>query len=200
MTGDSTREFPFLIGPCSIPATAQAYSVNVTVVPHEPLGYLSIWPTGQAQPLVSTLNSLDGRIKANAATVPAGANGSISVFVINTTDVVIDINGYYVSAATSQVNGFVPVTPCRIMDTRGANGPFGGPFLPGGQLRVVPIPASGCGSLTAVAAYSLNMTVVPRGPLGYLTAWPAGQSAALRLDAECADGCNYGECSDSACR
>src|SRR4051794_8096492 len=67
MSGGSTRDFPLLIGSCSVPQNAQAYSVNVTVVPHESLNYLSIWPTGQAQPLVSTLNSLDGRIKANAA-------------------------------------------------------------------------------------------------------------------------------------
>ena len=48
------------------------YSMNVSVVPNGYLGYLTVWPAGQTQPLVSTLNSLDGRIKANAAIVPAG--------------------------------------------------------------------------------------------------------------------------------
>src|ERR1019366_290905 len=60
-------------------ASAAAYSMNVSVVPQGYLGYLTVWPAGQPQPLVSTLNSLDGRIKANAAIIPAGASGDISV-------------------------------------------------------------------------------------------------------------------------
>jgi hypothetical protein len=32
---------------------------------------------------------------ANAAVVPAGVNGGVDVFVTDTTDVIIDINGYF---------------------------------------------------------------------------------------------------------
>ena len=94
LSGGSARSFA-LPGTCGVPANAMAYSLNTTVVPSGPLGFLSMWPTGQSQPTVSTLNSLDGRIKANAAIVPAGANGSVSVFVTNRTDVILDINGYF---------------------------------------------------------------------------------------------------------
>src|ERR1039458_9359328 len=52
---------------CADLSSAVAYSLNVAVVPHGYLGYLTMWPTGEDQPLVATLNSLDGRIKANAA-------------------------------------------------------------------------------------------------------------------------------------
>ncbi len=55
----------------------------------------TIWPTGAAQPVVSTMNSLDGRFKANAAIVPAGYQGAVSVYVSNTTNVILDINGYF---------------------------------------------------------------------------------------------------------
>ncbi|MGA2905425.1 MAG: hypothetical protein ABSD98_16485, partial [Candidatus Korobacteraceae bacterium] len=65
------------LGSCNIPAMAAAYSLNVTVVPRGPLGYLTIWPTGEAQPTTSLLNSPDGRIKANAAIVPAGYQGAV---------------------------------------------------------------------------------------------------------------------------
>ena len=65
---------------CGLPATAAAYSLNVTVVPQGSLGFLTIWPAGALRPLVSTLNSIDGRIKASAAIVPAGTDGAISVF------------------------------------------------------------------------------------------------------------------------
>ena len=67
----------------------------------QPLAYLTIWPAGQSQPLVSTLNSLDGSIVANAAIVPAGAlGGAVSVFVTDDTDVIIDINGYFAPAGS----------------------------------------------------------------------------------------------------
>ena len=49
-------------------------------------------------PVVSTLNSLDGRTKANAAIVPTGASASVSVYVTDTTDVILDIDGYFVPA------------------------------------------------------------------------------------------------------
>ena len=44
------------------------------------------------------MNSLDGRVKANAAIVPAGASGAVSVYVTDTTDVVLDIDGYFAPA------------------------------------------------------------------------------------------------------
>jgi hypothetical protein len=69
--------------------------LNVTVVPRGPLSYLTLWPSDQAQPLVSTLNSPLGRILANAAIVPASATGAVSVFVSDAADVIIDINGYF---------------------------------------------------------------------------------------------------------
>jgi uncharacterized repeat protein (TIGR03803 family) len=67
------------LGNCGIPANAAAYSLNVTVVPNGPLGYLTVWPAGEIQPYTSTMNSTDGRIKANAVIVPSG-NNAISVF------------------------------------------------------------------------------------------------------------------------
>src|SRR5262249_38541153 len=71
---------------------------------------------------------------------------------------------------------FVPVTPCRIFDSRGANGPLAGPFLGGGTTRTVPVLLSNCGIPASATAYSLNVTVVPKtGVLGFLTVWPSGQ-------------------------
>ncbi len=97
ITGGSFRSFPIPQGLCFVPSTAAAYSLNVTLVPiHHPVGYLTIWPTGQTQPTVSTMNSLDGRIKANAAIVPAGTNAAVSVYVTDTTNVVLDIDGYFI--------------------------------------------------------------------------------------------------------
>ena len=96
LAAGSVHTFNLPSGQCNIPATALAYSLNITVVPAGRLGYLTIWPAGQTQPVVSTLNS-DGRVKANAAIVEAGTNGGVSVFVTNSTQLVIDVNGYFVA-------------------------------------------------------------------------------------------------------
>jgi hypothetical protein len=95
MGAGTTRSFTIPASGCSVPATAAAYSLNVTVVPDGVLSYLTTWPTGSTQPFVSTLNSFDGSVVANAAIVPAGAGGAINVFVTNQTDVILDINGYF---------------------------------------------------------------------------------------------------------
>lgn len=65
------------------------------MVPTSTLGYLTTWPAGQSQPVVSTLNSLNGQVLANAAIVPAGMGGATNVFVTDTTQVIIDANGFF---------------------------------------------------------------------------------------------------------
>ena len=120
IAGNTSRDFGVPSSACSIPATALAYSLNVAVVPSGPLGFLTMWPAGQTRPVASTLNSLDGRVKSNAAIVPAGTAGAVSVFASNATDVVLDINGYFVDAADPTALAFYPMTPCRVADTRQA--------------------------------------------------------------------------------
>ena len=80
---------------CGLPATAGAYSLNLTVQPPNALGYLTAWAARQARPNVSTLNESKGMVTANSALVSAGAEGSISVFVLNDTHLIIDVNGYF---------------------------------------------------------------------------------------------------------
>ena len=92
---DTTRNFPIQASPCGIPATALAYALNMTAVPQGPLGFLSTWPTGEPYPGVSTLNSSNGGIIANAAIVPTGTGGAITVVAGNPTDLIIDIVGYF---------------------------------------------------------------------------------------------------------
>lgn len=178
IAGGTTRSFALPSGPCGIPGTAQAYALNVTVVPHGNLGYLTVWPTGQSRPGVSTLNSLDGRVKANAAIVPAGSSGgAISVFATDDTDVVLDINGYFVAATSSSGLGFYPMTPCRLVDTRlSPSSTIVSGTLPAGSTTTLPILSSSCHVPSTAQAYSLNVTLVPPAAVGYLTVYPTGKS------------------------
>ena len=171
----STRNITIPQSSCNIPATAQAYSLNITVVPAAVLGYLTVWPAGQTQPLVSTLNSYAGQIVANAAIVPAGTGGAISVYVSDTTDVIIDIDGYFAPISTAGALSFYAATPCRVADTR-TKSVFAGPSLAAGETRKFAILSGPCSIPATAQAYSLNITVVPSEALEYLTIWPTGQS------------------------
>ena len=183
MAGGATRTFNILSSPCAagIPATVAAYSLNFTVVPPAggPAANLSTWPTGlgTGMPNVSTLNYY-GSVAANAAIVPAGTNGAINIYVVDPTDVLFDINGYFAPPLSSGLE-FYPVAPCRVADTRtgaGFSGAYGPPSMAGGATRTFTI-SNSCGIPTTASAYSLNFTVVPPagGPEANLTTWPATQ-------------------------
>ncbi len=177
LSAGSTRDFTVPHSACNIPAGALAFSLNVTVIPVAHLQYLTVWPAGQQQPDVSTLNSFDGRIKANAAVLPAGNSGAVSVYATDATNVILDIDGYFVSkTSNASALGFYPVKPCRIADTRSGSGPLGPPALVAGEDRTFPILSSACGLPASAKAYSLNFTVVPKKHLGFLTVWPAGEN------------------------
>ncbi len=183
VTGGTSRDFylPQLAqsAGCASLSSATVYSLNVTAVPPGRLSYLSVWPSGEDQPTVSTMNAPDGRTKANAAIVPAGYNGGVSVYVSNDSNVILDINGYF-RPTSAQTYQFYPLTPCRIVDTRNNNGDLGGPHLIAQQTRDFPLrEATNCIPQAAqVQAYSLNLTAIPYpgagSRLGWLEVWPAG--------------------------
>ncbi len=162
-------------GPTLAP-NASAYSMNFTVLPLEPFPYLEVWQQGGPLSDVSILNSPDGRARANALVVPAGNNGGLDIyFPHSSTNLLIDVNGYFVPASQSSL-AFYPVTPCRVFDTRNANGPLGGPNLYPGQVRDFPVLDSNCNIPSDAQAYSMNFTAVPYEgqDLSYLTVWAKG--------------------------
>ncbi|MCC6342638.1 MAG: hypothetical protein IT166_10580 [Bryobacterales bacterium] len=166
---------------CRIPTSAKAYVLNVTLVPRGRADFLTIWPTGEDQPPVWTVRSPDGLVVANSAIVKAGPYGSLSVYSSGNTDLVLDIAGYFTDQ--TGVAGFVyyPLSPCRVVETRTAMrpifGPFGPPSMGTGETRRFDFPSSSyCQIPQGAAAYSVTITAVPKGPLAFLTAWPAGEA------------------------
>jgi hypothetical protein len=174
--GGTARSFPVPASSCDVPMSAQAYSLNITVVPPGVVGSLTAWPTGTATPQTTTLNAPSKDIVGNAAIVSAGTAGAINVLASNNTDVVIDINGYFAPPA-SQGLTFYPVTPCRVADTRTGFGfvkPFGPPSLVAKATRNFPVQQSPCGIPSTAQVYAVRMTAIAPGELDYLTTWPAG--------------------------
>ena len=75
-------------------------------------------------------------------------------------------------------SSFYSIAPCRVVDTRGAAGPLGGPALGGGATRTFAI-ASQCGVPTTARAISVNITVTGPTTAGYLTLFPTGATPPL---------------------
>ncbi|MBL8211596.1 MAG: hypothetical protein JNK87_12825 [Bryobacterales bacterium] len=168
------RVVPMLSSACGIPGSAKAYSLNVTVVPAGPLQFLTVWPTGMARPNVSTLNSFQGQIVANAAIVAAGTGGAISLYASGTTHVIIDINGYYVEGSGTGTGATGATGPAG---ATGATGPMGpqsstpGPVgltgLPGPTGPAGPAGAAGVtGPAGATGAAGATGLAGPAGPTG----------------------------------
>jgi hypothetical protein len=96
LAGGQSRTFPIQASTtCVIPNIAQAYSFNITLVPSGFVNFITVWPTGQPRPNASTLNGYGGTVIANAAIVPAGTGGAVDVYASESTNIIIDINGYY---------------------------------------------------------------------------------------------------------
>ncbi len=86
----------------SVPVDATAASINLTVVNGTVGSYLTLFPTGTAKPLASSINWADGQAHANSTVVKLGTDESFDVFNnAGTVDVVIDLVGYYVPSPVS---------------------------------------------------------------------------------------------------
>lgn len=167
------RNFPLASSPdCHITSKAAAYSLNITVVPGAPLGVLTVWPQGSPQPAVATLSDLLGTIVSNAALVPAGLNGGVSIAVSDPTDVIVDINGYFVDSASVVGLAGAPGLPGRDgsngvagpQGPAGATGPQGAPGVAGGVGAAGPVGPRG--SDGAKGATGANGAQGPQGPAG----------------------------------
>ncbi len=183
LAANAHGRFRFFPVPCNLPATAQAYSMNFTAIPHGPLGFLTTWPAGSdAAAGFNTERESRAAITANSAIVPAAANGDISVFVSDPSDVVIDVNGYFAPPTAGGLSLFA-LTPCRVLDTR--NSPVRPPTASSFDVSVA---LSGCGAPATAQSYVMNATVVPPGPFSFLTLWPQGTTQPLVSTLNAIDG------------
>jgi hypothetical protein len=152
--------------------------MNVTVTNASAPSYLTLYPSGQAQPNASNLNFGPDQQVANLAQVAIGARGRVSVYNNQGyADVIMDLNGFYTPAAAAGSPGlFFPLAaPNRVLDTRTALGGRPGRLGPWSSLDLrvgaTPgIPASGVGAVV------LNLTATGGTAGSYLAAFPTGST------------------------
>jgi len=154
-------------GVAGVPSSASAVVVNVTAANASAPGFVTVWPTGGARPLVSNLNITHaGQTIPNLAIVPVGADGKISIYSQKGTDVVVDVTGWFTDDSSPAADSglFVPVGPTRILDTRPDHG------LSDSGSRSVPT-----GIDAHETAVVLNVTATESTAPGFVTLWPSGQ-------------------------
>jgi hypothetical protein len=92
-------------GACGIPNEAEAVALNVTVVSPTRAGWVTLWPFGASEPVVSTLNFVAGEpALANGAIVPLGPHGTTDLRIRyamtggpGTGHLIFDVTGYFAS-------------------------------------------------------------------------------------------------------
>lgn len=95
LAAQTSRIFPVAAAGCGIPSSARALAGNVTTIPINTLGYLTVWPAGSQQPNISLLNSWNGQVVANFAVKALGTGSAWSIFASDTAHIVLDSLGYF---------------------------------------------------------------------------------------------------------
>src|SRR5262249_5755837 len=145
-----------------------AVAVTVTYTRSTAPGFITVWPTGEPQPLVSTTNPNGvGDIRSNLALVKLGAGGKLGGFSLEPSHVVIDVVGFF-SNGSGDAGLFTVQTPARVADSRLPGAPFGRI----GNLTEAAMDFSPVVVSNATAAL-FNLTATNTVAGGYLTAHPS---------------------------
>lgn len=175
----ATQTEAIVTGVGGVPPTgATAVVLNVTVADPTAAGFITAWPSGEGQPVVSNLNYVPGQIVPNLVTVKVGANGRVNLFNSQgNTNVIADVVGYYTAATGGCTGRFTPVVPGRVLDTRDGTGRGGavGPVGPGQAINVTVTGLKGVPP-TGVSGVALNVTADSPTANGFLTVWPTGEA------------------------
>lgn len=153
-----------------VPSNAKAVALNVTVTEPTDGSYLTVWPTGDARPLASSVNMVVGQTVPNLVLARVGTDGRVSIYNNSgAAHVVVDVVAAFADNAPGRL---VAIEPARVLDTREG---IGAPLARVGQeplvlklLGVKGVPGSG------VSAVLLNVTAVAPDAATYVTVYPTG--------------------------
>ncbi len=178
---EGTYSVAMIVGGCA----AAPSDTTVVVVPGQPL---TVSKSGAGAGLVSSVPSgIDCGSDCSAwfpsdspvtltATAEAGSRfaGWSGAGCAGTEPCSVTVSGATSVSATflpASGVGFHTLAPCRVVDTRGSAGPYGGPALEAGEARAFAIGGQ-CGVPADAAAVALNVTVTNPTAPGSLTVYP----------------------------
>ena len=116
--------------------------------------------------------------RANDRTGPAGPTPTVTPTPTITQTPTATATPTVTPTPGPNARGYFTLAPCRVADTRGPAGTFGGPALSGGVPRSFPMTGQ-CGIPASATAISLNVTVTGPTSLGHLTIYASGSPVPL---------------------
>ena len=172
----------------AVPASGvSAVVLNVTATNEASSGYMTIYPGGSGIPATSNLNFLPGDPVAHLVEVGVGQNGQVSILSNATTDVVVDVEGYYLSSSATPTGLYNGVSPTRVCDTRsgnpsnlsGAEAQCNGHTLSANTPLQVQVTGLAAVPASGVSAVVLNLTATGFNSNGYVTLYPGGSGVPI---------------------
>lgn len=164
-------------GSSPAPVGSDAVALNLTAADASSEGWIRAFPCDAAEPNVSNVNVRAGGVRANSVIVPTAADGTICITSSITTQVIVDITGYFGSSGGHQ---FLALNPIRIADTRSYQEMLN-PVNPGRPLQagaVLRVQVAGSRGIPAgVKGASLNLVALDGPASGWLRAVPCGASS-----------------------
>ena len=153
-------------GRSGLPGEITAAAVTVTAVGGGRSGFVTAFPSGSPRPGTSVVNVRAGTVAANSTVVAVGEEGSIDVYVLVETEVVVDVTGVFVASGSASAGRFVATGPQRLLDTRDV---LAAGIDVGGTVRV-PLPP---GVAVDASAVAVNVTSVGDVGPGFVSGGPA---------------------------
>lgn len=102
-----------------VPDGCVAVALNVTATSPTSPSFLTVWPTGEARPLASSVNMVTNQTVPNLVLAKVGAGGKVSIYNNSgDTHVVVDVLGCFGEGGSR----FVTLSPSRVLDTRDGMG------------------------------------------------------------------------------
>jgi hypothetical protein len=160
-----------VVGVGGVPSSGvAAVALNVTATCPSNSTYVTVWAAGRPRPNASSLNVAAGATQAAFTVSAVGGDGKVSIAnAAGSTDVIVDVVGYY-PAATTSGSRYHPGQPFRLFDSR----KDGAGALDRGDSRTLQLSAQAGASQSQLSAAVLNVTAVGATGPGYVVVYPAG--------------------------
>jgi glucose/arabinose dehydrogenase/PKD repeat protein len=167
LSNRATRDFRPTLVPVGFGTSPQGLVVQVNGVNFPTPVAITSWPG-----YVLNVDAPDQSLGATRYTWRSWTDGQPRAHAI-TTGSAPTLVGATFDAQPQPVLRFYPLTPCRLIDTRGPAGPQGGPSLSSGAVRTFELSGL-CGVPASAQALAVNITVAAPSSFGDLRLWAQG--------------------------
>ncbi|HYE14108.1 MAG TPA: delta-60 repeat domain-containing protein, partial [Pyrinomonadaceae bacterium] len=184
MAAGSTYAVAARVACAGLPAAAVSVVGHVTVINNlqgAGPGFVTLFPGGSQRPTVSNINYASGQVLSNAFGVGLGADGSFSIYAHSTTDLLIDVVGYYAPPGAGGLYFHPLPRPVRLLDTRIGQAACDAPGAPvpagGARAQLARTACDGLVIPDDALALAGNAAVVndeAGASAGFLTFYPSG--------------------------